>query len=129
MSTLSSSPYGPKFHIQKIECKNHIIRNYVSKLTELKNNTKYMKKQRDILSPKMEKLRMAVNSSISFWTENKNHLFEERVLMLQKEIENGPKHTFGDHTFCNISEHSFCTEESVKKSGGWRTKSCPTVDG
>ena len=36
-----------------------------------------------------------------------NHSFEERVLMIQKEVKNGPRHTFGDHTVCNISEHFF----------------------
>jgi len=34
-------PYGPNFHIQKIECRNHLLRNYATRLTVLAKNTKY----------------------------------------------------------------------------------------
>lgn len=34
-------PYGPNFFIQKIECRNHLLRNYGTKLTGIVKNTKY----------------------------------------------------------------------------------------
>lgn len=34
-------PYVPNFFIQKIECRNHLLRNYGTKLTGIVKNTKY----------------------------------------------------------------------------------------
>ncbi|KAK5648029.1 hypothetical protein RI129_002921 [Pyrocoelia pectoralis] len=35
------SPYGPTFVIEKIECKNHLLRNYLNKLVDLSKNSKF----------------------------------------------------------------------------------------
>lgn len=35
-------PYGPNFLIHKIECRNHLLRNYCQKLTALANKTEYV---------------------------------------------------------------------------------------
>ncbi|KAK4882229.1 hypothetical protein RN001_005548 [Aquatica leii] len=37
---VESMPYGPSLVIQKIECKNHILRNYINKLREVVKNQK-----------------------------------------------------------------------------------------
>jgi len=34
-------PYGPRFMIEKIECRNHLLRNYISKLKMLATKTEY----------------------------------------------------------------------------------------
>lgn len=34
-------PYGPKFHVQKIESRNHLLRNYGTKLSLLTKNIKF----------------------------------------------------------------------------------------
>jgi len=34
-------PYGPDFKIQKIECRNHLLRNYGMKLKALSKKTEY----------------------------------------------------------------------------------------
>lgn len=34
-------PYAPKFSIEKVECRNHILRNYCQKLMNLTRITKY----------------------------------------------------------------------------------------
>jgi len=34
-------PYGSNFHIQKIECSNHLLRNYSQKMTALGKKTEY----------------------------------------------------------------------------------------
>jgi len=36
-----SMPYGPKFIIEKIECRNHLLRNYGTKLMAVIKNIKY----------------------------------------------------------------------------------------
>jgi len=35
------SPHGSYFHIQKIECSNHLLRNYSQKMTALGKKTEY----------------------------------------------------------------------------------------
>lgn len=107
---LSCAPYGPLFHIQKIECKNHILRNYIAKLNDLKNNTAYTVPQRKIMGCKIEKLRIAASSAINFWTKNESQPFNERVLELQEDLSNGPRHVFGDHTLCIAKNKYYCSE-------------------
>lgn len=34
-------PYGNDFKVQKIECKNHLLRNYATKLSALAKQTEY----------------------------------------------------------------------------------------
>ena len=34
-------PYGPKFLVEKIECRNHLLRNLGQKISGLIKNTKY----------------------------------------------------------------------------------------
>lgn len=40
---LESCPYGPTVFIEKIECKNHVLRNYGSKLRDICTNRKVKK--------------------------------------------------------------------------------------
>lgn len=34
-------PYGNGFRVQKVECKNHLFRNYTTKLSALAKQTEY----------------------------------------------------------------------------------------
>jgi hypothetical protein len=109
---LQFAPYGPQFHIEKIECKNHVLRNYITKLTELKNNTAYGINQRKVLASKVEKCRIAVSSAINYWTKEDTLPFNERVLKLKENISNGLMHVFGDHGMCIANPNYYCTEET-----------------
>lgn len=60
-------PYGPKFHIQKIECRNHLLRNYGTKLSLLAKNIRhpYLNLRKHIQS-NIIRFRNAVVKSIEY---------------------------------------------------------------
>ncbi|KAJ8895724.1 hypothetical protein PR048_001062 [Dryococelus australis] len=38
---LETMPYGPNLMVERVECKNHVFRNYCHKQTDLTINTKF----------------------------------------------------------------------------------------
>lgn len=112
---ISSAPYGPQFTITKIECKNHLMRNYTNKLKELQKNTTYLLKDRKLLESRINKLRMAVTSAAQYWREA-DLCLKEKIVRLRQEILNGPKHVFGEHEDCiQESVHFYSAEKRLKK--------------
>jgi hypothetical protein len=61
------SPYGRHFHIKKIECRNHLMRNYCSKLTALSKITKYSLRVRKYLLSNIQRFRSDVTKSVKHW--------------------------------------------------------------
>lgn len=62
-------PYGPNFHIRKIECRNHLLRNYASKLTVLAKNTKYPLRIRKFILSNILQFRGDVSKAVKHWRE------------------------------------------------------------
>lgn len=67
---LEVQTYGPNFFIQKIECKNHLIRNYVTKLTALAKMSKYPLRVRKYMLTHIMRFRSDVTKSVKYWMEN-----------------------------------------------------------
>lgn len=59
-------PYGPTFIIQKIECRNHLLRNYGTKLMALIKNTKYPIHLRKHIHNNCKRFRFAITKSIEY---------------------------------------------------------------
>lgn len=59
-------PYGPHQLVQKIECRNHILRNYSTKLSALTKNTKYPPYLRQLITKKITKFCVAIRKAIQF---------------------------------------------------------------
>lgn len=62
-------PYGPNFHIRKIECRNHLLRNYATKLTVLAKNTKYPLRIRKYILANILRFRSDVSKAVTHWRE------------------------------------------------------------
>lgn len=95
---ISCARYGPQYVILKIECKNHLIRNYVNKLKELQKNTAYPITDRKLLESRIERLRVAVTCAAKF-RGAKDLPRLEKIENLKNNIRNGPRHIFGDHQY------------------------------
>ncbi|KAJ8877380.1 hypothetical protein PR048_021834 [Dryococelus australis] len=52
---LETMPYGPNLMVEKVECKNHVLRNYCHKLTNLTKNTKLPATSRNLLKQEIPK--------------------------------------------------------------------------
>lgn len=60
-------PYGLNFNIRKMECKNHLMRNYASKLTTLARNTKYPLRVRKFILANIMRFRSDVQKTVLHW--------------------------------------------------------------
>ncbi|KAK4882827.1 hypothetical protein RN001_006146 [Aquatica leii] len=95
------APYGPSFYINKIECRNHLLRNYINKLSDLSKDSKYPKYRRDyICSPSsLGRFRNAVVKAIAHRKEETIPL-DTRIDNLKNDILNSPYHILGRHQQC-----------------------------
>lgn len=102
-----TNPYGPNMVIKKIECTNHILRNYINKLREIANKRRSSKGEcipgcyRKILQDRLLRLRYAVTEAIKYrqkQLEKVSH--EDNLKLLKTDLKNGPNHVFGDHSDC-----------------------------
>lgn len=59
-------PYGPNLVVQKIECRNHLLRNYGTKLATLTKNTKYPIAVRNRIKAKPKRFRCAITKAIEY---------------------------------------------------------------
>jgi len=53
-------PYGPHQLVEKTECRNHLLRNYSTKLSALTKNTKYPTYLRQLITKNIIKLCVAI---------------------------------------------------------------------
>ncbi|CAI6367305.1 unnamed protein product [Macrosiphum euphorbiae] len=111
-----AKPYGPDIVIKKIECSNHILRNYINKLHELSKKKKSSKGEsvpgcmRNLLVSRVERLRAAVIKAVKYRKQQNYISYEDSVKMLKKDIVNSPNHVFGDHENCS---DYFCTRKDL----------------
>lgn len=59
-------PYGSNFQIKKIECKNHLLRNYCTKLTALTKQTKYSIIIQKCITSNILRFRSDITKSIDY---------------------------------------------------------------
>ncbi|KAL4119849.1 hypothetical protein QTP88_012613 [Uroleucon formosanum] len=111
-----AKPYGPDVEIKKIECSNHILRNYINKLHELSKKKRSSKGEsvpgcmRNLLVSRVERLRAAVIKAVKYRKQQNYISYEDSVKMLKKDIVNSPNHVFGDHENCS---DYFCTRKHL----------------
>ncbi|XP_029342286.1 uncharacterized protein LOC103310448 [Acyrthosiphon pisum] len=98
-------PYGPTFLVEKIECRNHILRNYSQKLMNLTRITKYPCFIRKFIVRNIIRFRTAITKSIKY-RKNLDESNYQKIEGLRKDILNSPYHIFGKHTNC---AQYFCT--------------------
>lgn len=126
-----TKPYGPNIVIQKIECTNHLLRNYINRLRDMTIRRKCTSGivvpgvQRNFLKNNLLRLRYAVTEAIKFRSKMKNINTTEKIQLLKSNIMNGPYHVFGYHEHCaqyfciglKDSENNLVPE--MEKSGLW----------
>lgn len=108
---LDANPYDD-ITVQKIECKNHLLRNMCNKLRELAKESKYKDVYlRKKIGDKILRLRFGINCAIRF-RKQEAHPFHEKIKSLRKYILNAPYHIFGQHDNC---DSYYCKDEKVKE--------------
>ena len=108
---LEYAPYAPN-KIQKIECKNHLLRNFSNNLKneiwECRGNGKpgdpY---QRNLVKSKASAFRAAVEGAIAHRAKQLTLTFQARSKELVKDLVNAPSHIFGDHLRCHERDEGY----------------------
>lgn len=102
-----AKPYGPNIMIKKVECSNHLLRNYINRLRDLTNKRKNSKGEpipgflRKTIQTRLLRFRYAVTEAVKYNRQVQNNLsYESRLMVLKSDLENGPHHVFGDHANC-----------------------------
>lgn len=110
-------PYGTNIVIKKVECTNHLLRNYINRLRDISGKRKNDKGDvipgcyRKVVHDRLLRLRYAVTEAIKYRRlEQTDRTYEATLALLKADITNGPNHVFGDHTKC---QSYFC--EGQKK--------------
>ncbi|XP_039296223.1 uncharacterized protein LOC111043599 isoform X2 [Nilaparvata lugens] len=86
--------------VLKIECRNHLMRNYCNKIREIAQTSNRGRNPimlRKKIGDRLVRLRYAVTKAV-IHKENVDKL--KSVEMLKEDILNGPNHVFGDHSKC-----------------------------
>lgn len=72
-------PYGPHFFIKKIECRNHLLRNYCSKISVLAKNTKYPLRVRKFILTNILRFRGDITKSAKHWRNNNDLTMAQKI--------------------------------------------------
>jgi hypothetical protein len=73
-------PYGPNFFVQKIECRNHLLRNYGTKLAVIVKNTKYPISIRNHIKKNPIRFRSAITKAMNYRSQLQYETKEEKIL-------------------------------------------------
>ncbi|CAB3256878.1 unnamed protein product [Arctia plantaginis] len=98
-SILDANPYRSLI-VEKIECTNHLLRNYCTKLDELTKDTRHPLHLRKVLSQSILRLRRSVTGAVKHNNSKKEKTFDEKITDLKIDLLNGPNHVFGNHSTC-----------------------------
>ncbi|XP_039300848.1 uncharacterized protein LOC120356095, partial [Nilaparvata lugens] len=114
-SIVEARPYQ-NLTVKKIECRNHMLRNYCNKLKDVvttslhkdlsKEDRGLHLKMRRVLGGRIMRLRTAVTKAIQHRKVEEGEI-NEKAEKLRLDIVNGPSHVFGEHLHCK-SRGYFC---------------------
>jgi len=100
---LEARPYA-NLTIEKIECRNHLLRNFVNKLKFLSTDTKMPLTNRKLLSKNILRFRSAITKAIEFRKKEEDQSTSH--IRLKEDIDNSVNHIFGVHDSC--CRYVFC---------------------
>ncbi|XP_050537060.1 uncharacterized protein LOC126903111 [Daktulosphaira vitifoliae] len=87
-------PYGSNFQIKKIECRNHLLRNYCTKMMALTKRADYPINVRKCISNNILRFRSDVTKAMEHHL-NTNLPVQHQITELRKDIENSLYHRLG----------------------------------
>lgn len=109
---VQANPY-PNTLIEKIECKNHLLRNLTGKIKEIAKTKGRFGKLRNVIASRILRIRTAVTKAVQHRNEE-NAPINERILRLKKDLNNVISHVFGEHSDC--SKIAYFCDESQKEN-------------
>ncbi|XP_029343469.1 uncharacterized protein LOC100570366 isoform X1 [Acyrthosiphon pisum] len=107
-------PYGPSLRVEKIECRNHMLRNYSQKMSALTKRTEFPIAIRKKIADNLVRLRTDVTKAIQYRKSEEKPL-QQKILNLKYDITNAPNHRLFD---CHKKCAPYFCEKSADNSVG-----------
>ncbi|XP_050306062.1 uncharacterized protein LOC126745672 isoform X2 [Anthonomus grandis grandis] len=110
---LQSKPYGNML-VQKVECRNHLLRNFAKKIREICNKKRSNSKNVPVpLALRKEVLNrfLRLRSAITKATTHRiaeDTTMDQKIKLLRGDISNAPSHVFGEHARCKEINYFKC---------------------
>ncbi|XP_071055949.1 uncharacterized protein [Onthophagus taurus] len=115
---VKARPYGNR-PVHKIECRNHLLRNYCNKIREISKRPRSNSTNKPVpiairqsLKANILRLRIAIIKAMRHRALDSSVDLTEKVTLLKKDILNSPHHIFGDHEKC---EAYYCTGPKARE--------------
>lgn len=95
---IQSNPYSNIF-IEKIECRNHLLRNLAIKIKEIAKTRGRFGKLRNIIGSRVLRIRTAVTKAVQYRLEEQSTI-QQKIISLKMDLDNVISHVFGEHNEC-----------------------------
>ncbi|XP_076665658.1 uncharacterized protein LOC143367585 [Andrena cerasifolii] len=102
---IDADPYKRQIRVKKIECTNHLLRNFCTKMKAIVKKTT-SGPLRQTVESSIRRMRTDIVKAAKF-RYNQNVSIDERTKNLYGDIQNVPSHVFGEHAECARLEY-FC---------------------
>ncbi|CAI6357811.1 unnamed protein product [Macrosiphum euphorbiae] len=104
-------PYGQAIRVEKIECRNYLLRNYSQKMMSLTKRTEFPIEIRKKIVNNIIRMRTDITCAIKFRKAEDKHL-HQKIAGLRFDIANAPNHRIFDyHENCSTY---FCDKKSIQ---------------
>lgn len=117
---LEARPYS-QYTVEKVECRNHLLRNLCNKLESLTSDTKYPLKYRKLITKKrIMSIRGTIQKCIKKYHESTENI-DFCTQKLFEEIQTVHLHAFGNHSnckdhFCNLPQNEIVPSDFFTSS-------------
>lgn len=83
---IQANPY-PNVFIEKIECRNHLLRNLASKIKEIAKTKERFGKLRNVIGNRILRIRTAVTKAVEYRLEEESTM-QEKIKALKIDVDN-----------------------------------------
>lgn len=105
---------NPDLFIEKLECVNHLCRNFRTKFSNLNKITRFDCTLRKHVKPsKGNDITKGVKTAATHWRAAADLSLTQKIKNLEEDIMNAPNHYFGVHTHC---KSYFCNKTTDPKA-------------
>jgi hypothetical protein len=94
---IEARPYN-NITVEKIECTNHLLRNFCKKLRGVVSDRIFNLKDRKLLEGRILRLRVGITKTVQHHKNNEHK--NAAIKLLRRDILNGIYHVFGEHKNC-----------------------------
>ncbi|XP_070151996.1 LOW QUALITY PROTEIN: uncharacterized protein [Polyergus mexicanus] len=89
----------PNVFIEKIECRNHLLRNLASKIKEIAKTKGRFGKLKNVFDNRVLRIRTTVTKAVKYRLEEQNTM-QQKITSLKIDLDNIISHVFGEHNEC-----------------------------